>query len=68
MSRQEQFATMFAAIDTVGQDFILDMLVGEYERVQKVRRPVLHLIQGGPPAAAPTKASVLSRTKKKESA
>jgi len=46
MTRQERFSAMFAAIDAEGQDFILDMLEGEYERIQKVRRPVLRVIQG----------------------
>lgn len=47
MNIQEQFATMFAAIDAEGQNFILDMLEGEYERVQNKRRPVLRVIEGG---------------------
>jgi hypothetical protein len=68
MTRQERFSAMFAAIDAEGKDFIIDMLEGEYERVQKVRRPVLRLIQGGTPAASPIKARASSRTKKKESA
>jgi hypothetical protein len=43
---------MFAAIDEEGRDVVLDILAGEYERVQAARRPVLRVIQGGPPTAS----------------
>ena len=56
MTKQERFAAMFAAIDDDGRRFILYMLEGEYERVQKERRPVLRLIQGGRRAAPPRNA------------
>lgn len=67
MNQLEQMAQMFAAIDAEGRDFILDMLAGEYERVQKVRCPVLRLIQGGPPpVASPAKTRTPRRIKSKE--
>jgi hypothetical protein len=52
MSQFERFAAMFAALDEDGRDFIIDMLEGEYEHVQKERRPVLRVIQGGAQLAA----------------
>ena len=68
MSQIEQMAQMFAAVDDDGRRFILRMLEGEYERVQKARRPVLRLIQGGLPTVAPaSKPRAETRTKKKES-
>jgi hypothetical protein len=56
-------ARMFAAIDDDGRRFIMVMLEGEYERVQEARRPVLRLIQGGPPAASTIKPRASVRTK-----
>jgi hypothetical protein len=57
---------MFAAIDDDGRRFVMAMLEYEYERVQRVRRPTLRLIQGGPPVERVTKARASRRTKKKE--
>ncbi|KQY00262.1 hypothetical protein ASD28_13140 [Massilia sp. Root133] len=68
MTQHERFAAMFAAIDDDGRRFILYMMEGEYERAQKERRPVLRLIQGGPPVATSSKARAAARTKKKEPA
>jgi hypothetical protein len=68
MIQQERFSAMFAAIDDDGRRFVMVMLENEYERVQRVRRPVLRLIQGGPPVATPSNARAAARTKKKESA
>ena len=52
MNQLEQMAQMFAAIDADGRRYVMAVLEGEYERVQEARRPVLRLIQGGPPPAA----------------
>lgn len=68
MIQQERFLAMFAAIDDDGRRFVMAMLENEYQRVQRVRRPVLRLIQGGPPVATPRKARAAARTKKRESA
>jgi hypothetical protein len=68
MSQFERFAAMFAALDPDGHRWVMVTLEHEYERVQKSRRPVLRLIQGGPPVESTTKPRVSVRTKKKESA
>jgi hypothetical protein len=67
MNQFERFATMFSAIDADGRRYVTAVLENEYERVQKLRRPVLRLIQGGPPAVSATKPRASVRTKKKES-
>lgn len=67
MTKYERVTAMFSAIDADGQDFIFCMLEAEYERVQRVRRPVLRLIQGGPPTAGSIpKPRATTRTKRKE--
>ena len=68
MSQHEQVAQMFAAIDADGQRYVLAVLRFEVERVQKARRPVLRLIQGGPPVESTIKPRASVRTKKKEPA
>jgi hypothetical protein len=69
MNQLEQMAQMFAAIDAESRRYVMVVLRSEYERAQEARprRPVLRLIQGGPPAASTTKPRASVRTKKKES-
>jgi hypothetical protein len=64
----EPVAQMFAAIDDEGRRFVMVMLQFEYDRVQKLRRPALRLIRGGPPPVPSTKTRSSTRTKKKEPA
>lgn len=68
MNQLEQMAQMFAAIDAESRRYVMVVLRSEYERVQKERRPVLRLIQGGPPLMSPTETHVEPRIRKKESA
>ena len=68
MTQHDQMAQMFDAIDADGQRYVLAVLKFEVERVQRARRPVLRLIQGGPPVESTTKPRASVRTKKKESA
>ena len=65
MTQHDQMAQMF---DADGQRYVLAVLKFEVERVQRARRPVLRLIQGGPPVESTTKPRASVRTKKKESA
>lgn len=44
MTPRERWDFMFDAIDSEGQDVVLDMLTGEYERVRASRRATLRLI------------------------
>jgi hypothetical protein len=48
MSQLEQLTAKFAAIDADGRRYVLAVLEGEHERVQKSGRPALRLIQCGP--------------------
>jgi len=68
MSQLEQMAQMFATTDDDGRRYVMAILTHEYQRTQRMRRPTLRLIQGGPPAASTTKPRASVRTKKKESA
>ena len=68
MIAPERVAQMFAAIDDDGRRFVLVVLEDEVERVQKEPCPVLHLIQGTPLVATPSKVRAAARTKRKESA
>lgn len=68
MSQVEQMAQMFGAIDDESRRYVLAVLRGEYERANRLRRPVLRLIQGGPPATVPIpKPRATTRTRTKES-
>jgi hypothetical protein len=51
MNQHEQMAQMFAALDAEGRRFIMVMLQGEYDEVQKLRRPALRLIKSNQRAA-----------------
>lgn len=64
----ERMAKAFAALNDDGRRFWLGCMEEEARRVQERRRPVLRLIQGGPPAASTTKPRTSVRTKRKESA
>ena len=68
MTQYERMAKLFAATDDAGRHFVMVVLEYEYERVQRMRRPTLRLIQGGPPAESTTKPRASVRTQKKESA
>jgi hypothetical protein len=64
MSQLEHMVQMFAAIDDDGRSLIIDMLEGEYERVQKERRPTLRLIPGGSqPSTEPRSTRTVVRIK-----
>lgn len=67
MTLHERMAKAFAALNDDGRRFWLGVVEEEAKRVQEARRPVLRLIQGGPPVATPSKARATVRTKKKES-
>lgn len=45
MHRQDELNMMFEAIDDEGRDVVLDILTGEYERVQASRRTRLRLVR-----------------------
>jgi hypothetical protein len=68
MNLSERMAKAFADLDDDGKRFWLDIVEEEAASVRAARRPVLRLIQGGPPAAAPTpKPRATTRTRTKES-
>lgn len=46
MIPNERLVAMFTALDDEGQDVVLDILAGEYERVQRTRRPALRAVGG----------------------
>jgi hypothetical protein len=51
MSQREQMAQMFDAIDGNGRRYVMAVLQGEFDRVQRARRPALQLVDNGPAAA-----------------
>lgn len=57
MNQREQVTQMFDAIDSDGRRYILALLRGEFERVQKARHPTLRLVEkaraSSPATAAP---------------
>lgn len=67
MNLHERLAKAFATLDDDGRRFWLGCMEREAESRRAARRPVLRLIQGGPPAALTTKPSASARAKKKES-
>ena len=68
MTVYERMAKAFAALNDDGRRFWLGCMEQEAERLRAERRPVLRLIQGGPPAATPTpKPRATTRTRTKES-
>jgi hypothetical protein len=68
MNQHERMAKAFAALNDDGRRFWLAIVEKEAKRVQEARRPVLRLIQGGPPAASTIKPRASVRTKSKEPA
>lgn len=44
MRQQDELNRMFEAIDDEGRDIVLDILAGEFERVQASRRARLRLV------------------------
>lgn len=60
MIEREQMAQMFEAIDSDAQRYVLAVLRGEFDRMQRARRPALQLVDSGA-AAAPTPAATMQR-------
>jgi hypothetical protein len=74
MNMADRMAKAFAALDDDGRRFCLGVVEGEAEvvqarRAQQTPRPILRLIQCGPPAVTLTRKPRASvRAKRKESA
>ncbi len=47
MISQQRMVQMFTDLDDEARRYVLAVLQGEYDRVQRTRRPVLRLVQGG---------------------